>query len=1347
MAFTRPRAAQIDFDVTNISDPLIRLNSGQTGSADKDVGIVIERGDDTNTAIIYDESANEFAVINTTETGSTSGNVTIASYADIRAGTFYGDGSGLTGVTSYTDSDVASYLSSNTIATSNINVSGDVLPDADNTRSLGSASLQWQEVYIGPGSLYVNGKKVLEESAGTIVVSADADQSLTVKTTGTGVLTLQSATTVNVAGTLQIQSGNSITDSAGTAVAFGDPLDMNSNKITELGTPSASTDAATKGYVDTTAAGYLPLTGGTISSNLTVSGNFTVNGTTTTINTSTLSVADNLIDLNSDVTSGTPSQDAGIRILRGDSNAVQLRWNETNDKWELTTDGSSYANIAVTSDIPTAVSDLTNDSGYITGYTVTQSDVTAHQAALSITESQISDLQSYLTAETNDLTAVVTWANVPDANITQSSVTQHQAALSITESQISDLGTYLTASDITGKLNLSGGTMSGAIAMGANAITGMADPSSAQDAATKAYVDSQVSSVPTGDITSVTASTGLTGGGTTGDVTLSIDSTVATLTGTQTLTNKTLTAPVISTISNTGTLTLPTSTGTVALTSDIPTAVSDLTNDSGYITGYTVTQSDVTTHQAALSITESQISDLSHTTSLAFAAITSTPTTLSGYGITDAVASSAISTFGGTLVDDADAATARTTLGLGTAATTASTDYATAAQGTKADTAHGWGNHASAGYLTSFTETNDLSAAVTWANVPNANITQGSVTQHQTALTITESQISDLQSYLTSETTTTLIADSVNQRLQYTDEDGTTNNIDLSWAVDDTNLARITSGSVAADTGIATFTRDDASTFTVDFSALFDDTNLTRITSAAFDTSTGLLTLTRSDATTVTVNLDSRYLTSYTVTESDVTTHQAALSITESQISDLGTYLTASDITGKLNLSGGTMSGAIAMGTNKITGMGDPTANQDAATKAYVDSQVSSVPTGDITAVNITAGTGLSGTVSTASGDHTQTLSIDSTVATLTGSQTLTNKTLTAPVISTISNTGTLTLPTSTGTVALTSDIPTAVSELTNDSGYSTTTGTVTSVGGTGTVNGLTLSGTVTSSGSLTLGGTLSITESQISDLGSYLTSVALNDVSDVTITTPSSGQVLKYNGSAWVNDTDSGGIALTDLSVTTASAGSAALAYNNSTGAFTFTPPDLSSYLTSYTVTQSDVTTHQAALSITESQISDLGTYLTASDITGKLNLSGGTMSGAIAMGTNKITGMGDPTAAQDAATKAYVDTQVSAGGGGNAFTTISVATQSDVAADSSTDTLTLAASGLIGITTDAATDTVTIATPSTVALPFLLADGSTSNIDFFTSGKINSVMTNLYIPFTKADGSDVTTMVVGGA
>ena len=70
------------------------------------------------------------------------------------------------------------------------------------------------------------------------------------------------------------------------------------------------------------------------------------------------------------------------------------------------------------------------------------------------------------------------------------------------------------------------------------------------------------------------------------------------------------------------------------------------------------------------------------------------------------------------LSDLTNAGTARTNLGLGSAATTAASAYATSAQGTKADTAHGWGDHGTEGYTTyTSNQATNTSSAVNFSSV------------------------------------------------------------------------------------------------------------------------------------------------------------------------------------------------------------------------------------------------------------------------------------------------------------------------------------------------------------------------------------------------------------------------------------------------------------------------------------------------------------------------------------------------------------------------------------------------------------------------------------------------------
>ena len=71
-----------------------------------------------------------------------------------------------------------------------------------------------------------------------------------------------------------------------------------------------------------------------VDDNLIVTGNLTVSGTTTTVDSETVTIADNVILLNSNVT-GTPSENGGIEIERGTSSNKSFIWNETSDKWSV----------------------------------------------------------------------------------------------------------------------------------------------------------------------------------------------------------------------------------------------------------------------------------------------------------------------------------------------------------------------------------------------------------------------------------------------------------------------------------------------------------------------------------------------------------------------------------------------------------------------------------------------------------------------------------------------------------------------------------------------------------------------------------------------------------------------------------------------------------------------------------------------------------------------------------------------------------------------------------------------------------------------------------------------------
>lgn len=219
--------------------------------------------------------------------------------------------------------------------------------------------------------------------------------------------------------------------------------------------------------------------------------------------------------------------------------------------------------------------------------------------------------------------------------------------------------------------------------------------------------------------------------------------------------------------------------------------------------------------------------------------------------------------------------------------------------------------------------------------------------------------------------------------------------------------------------------------------------------------------------------------------------------------------------------------------------------------------------------------------------------------------------------------------------------------------------------------------------------------------------------VDGTTITiNPTTGVISSVGGS-----TGGGGVDLTAFSVTTAPAGSSSLAYNNTTGVFTFTPPNLSSFLTSYTETSTlddvvgrNATTNKAVTitnTLTATTIAGTtGTITTLNSTT--LNATTISTSNIINSGTgvprwtsgsdfiidamgdvnvvgSKITNLATPTKSTDAATKAYVDGAASAFNGGTVNGAINI---TNTTASTSSTTGALKVGGGVGVSGDVYAD-----------------------------------------------------------
>ncbi len=156
---------------TVITDPLLLLNNGVSGSNTVDIGIIFNRGTDANAAFMYDESEDVFQ-FGFTQQGGDASDLIYSSLAGIRADAVragnveLGTGDDRNEITAYGNQDLI--ISANTLQATNIQIASNVIPSQNAVFSIGSPTAQIKDLYLSDGTLYIGSTSNI--SASTINV-------------------------------------------------------------------------------------------------------------------------------------------------------------------------------------------------------------------------------------------------------------------------------------------------------------------------------------------------------------------------------------------------------------------------------------------------------------------------------------------------------------------------------------------------------------------------------------------------------------------------------------------------------------------------------------------------------------------------------------------------------------------------------------------------------------------------------------------------------------------------------------------------------------------------------------------------------------------------------------------------------------------------------------------------------------------------------------------------------------------------------------------------------------------------------------------------------------------------